>query len=317
MQRNCRDLPRIRERGGHVTSSTRAKFEDRFYNLLETLFKELDQEEIRREVEALRRERPLATRKQLAAVLTRRAAVSTAVVGAGAGAAGGAIGMLAMAPDIFNLVREQSRLILSIAFLYDQAPGREERFREVLATLAISTGASATRRGARYLIAKGLEAGSAKPIVRRIAGRFVARKLPAIAPVVGSLAGAGLNYMAVRATAKVAVDYYGRLFEESRPEPEAETSPTVIAVAPKSQPARSRPRTSTRRTTAVRTSGAKPSDKASAAKSGKKSSTKAATHRSPPASKKAAPKKTQGVKRGPRKPASSAGSPTDSDISSE
>ncbi|MDX1582647.1 MAG: hypothetical protein R3338_03525, partial [Thermoanaerobaculia bacterium] len=105
--------------------------------------------------------------------------------------------------------------VLSIAFLYEQKPGLDERFREVLAVLALSTGASATRQGVRYLVTKGLTGKTAEAVMKKVAGRFMARKLPAIAPVVGSIAGAGLNYMAVRATGRIAIEYYAEALEEA------------------------------------------------------------------------------------------------------
>jgi hypothetical protein len=181
---------------------------DRFERLLENLFLEIDQDEIVAEVEALRKRKPKATESELANELASRAAIKAAAVGAGAGAAGGAIGILAMAPDIFNLVRLQSRLILSIAFIYGRKPHLRQRFKEVLATLAISTGASAARQGARYLLQRGLEGTLAKQIMKRIGGRFLTRKLPAIVPVVGGVTGGALNYAAVKATARAAIALY-------------------------------------------------------------------------------------------------------------
>lgn len=186
----------------------------RFYKLIESLFRELDQKSIMAEVEALQKKKPKSSREQLAKELIGRAAKRTALVGATAGIPGGSFGLLAAAPDIFNLVRSQSRLVLSIAFLYDQKPGLEERFREVLAVLALSTGASATRQGVRYLITKGLTGKTAEAIMKRVAGRFMARRLPTLAPIVGSVAGAGLNYMAVQATGKIAIEYYSSELEQ-------------------------------------------------------------------------------------------------------
>ena len=189
---------------------TVSKLGDSFYRLLETLFKELDQDAIERDVAELLLQRPTTPPEELARVLTKKAARAAATVGAAAGAAGGPVGILAMAPDIFNLVRLQSRLILSIAFLYGRKPHIKERFREVLATLAISTGASASRQGARYLLRRGLEGKAAEKIVRQIAGRFLARRVPAVVPLIGGAAGAGLNYLAVQATGKAAIAFYSK-----------------------------------------------------------------------------------------------------------
>lgn len=181
----------------------------RFYELLEKLFKEIDQDVIRTEVQALRESRPDESREQLAEYLTKRAAVRVASVGAAAGLPGGPLGVLAMAPDIFNLVLQQSRLVLSIAFLYDRKPYVKRRFQEVLATLAVGTGASAGRVGVRMLIAKGLEHAVAAKLARKIFGKYLVKRIPKIVPVVGTIAGASINYVSMRAVGRAAVAYYG------------------------------------------------------------------------------------------------------------
>jgi hypothetical protein len=223
-----------------MTTTRKESLEERFYHLLGTLFRELDQDSIHAEVHALREQKPDHSREKLARVLITRTARKTALVGATAGIPGGAFGLLAAAPDIFNLVRSQSRLVLSIAFLYDQKPGLGERFREVLAVLALSTGASATRQSVRFLIQKGLTGKTARDVVRKIAGRYMARRLPVIAPVVGSIAGAGLNWMAVQATGKIAMEYYGSLAPAETPAVEStRTSPAKSSGAKSSTPRKS------------------------------------------------------------------------------
>ena len=184
------------------------KDDGRFYALLERLFKEIDQESIQAEVEALKKAKPEMTREQLADHLTKKAAVRVASIGAAAGLPGGPLAVLAMAPDIFALVLQQSRLILSIAFLYDQQPNLKERFKEVLATLAVATGASAGRMGVRVLLESGLKGVAGKKLARKIFGRFLTRRLPKLAPIVGTVAGASLNYFSVRSVGKAAVAYY-------------------------------------------------------------------------------------------------------------
>ncbi len=189
--------------------------DSRFYALLERLFKEIDQESIQAEVEALKKAKPEMSREKLADHLTKKASVRVASVGAAAGIPGGPLAVLAMAPDIFNLVMQQSRLILSIAFLYDRKANLKQRFNEVLATLAVATGASAGRLGVRVLLAKGLEQTVAKKLARKIFGRFLARKVPMIAPALGTVAGASINYFSMRAVGKAAVAFYSRAEEKS------------------------------------------------------------------------------------------------------
>jgi len=207
-----------------------SRFEDRFHDLFERLFQEIDQEAIEQEVRNLEANNPAQSREWLARLLIRKGSMSAALIGAGAGLPGGALGILAMAPDIFNLVRQQSRLVLSIAFLYGQPPGTKERFREVLATIAVSTGASAGRQGVRYLVQKGLEGKAARSILARIAARFTTRKLPSLAPILGGAAGAGINYLTVQATGKIAIDYYSK--RASEPSEQLDTAKSATASTP-------------------------------------------------------------------------------------
>lgn len=184
--------------------------DDRFYELLERLFKEIDQDSIQAEVAALRKAKPNLTREELADHLTKKAAVRVASVGAAAGIPGGPLAVLAMAPDIFNLVLQQSRLVLSIAFLYDRKPHLRQRFKEVLATLAVGTGASAARLGVRVALAKALDRSVARKLARKIFGWYLVRRLPAVAPLVGTIAGGTINYVSMRAVGKAAVAYYSK-----------------------------------------------------------------------------------------------------------
>lgn len=174
------------------------------------LLREIDQAQIAREVEKERAEHPTLSNEQLAQRMIRSAALKAASTGAVAGGVGGPLALLAMAPDIFNLVRQQSRLILAIAFLHGRTPNTPDRIREVTATLAISTGAAASRRGIVMLLEKGLSGGIAYKIAKKIAGRLLARKLPTLAPIAGGAIGGAVNYLAVRSVGRLALDYYGK-----------------------------------------------------------------------------------------------------------
>lgn len=193
-----------------------ASLEKKFESIFESLMRELDQAEIEREVEDLRLTHPEETRKETAARMTRKAAFTTASVGTTAGLIGGPLALLAMAPDIFTLVREQSRLVLSIAFLYGQRPNAEDRSREVLAVLAVATGTTVARSGIRTIITKGLESKFAARIFRKIAGDFVIKRLPRIIPIVGGIVGGTVNVLAIAAVERAALDYYSGLEEELR-----------------------------------------------------------------------------------------------------
>lgn len=187
-----------------------ASVTEAFYGLLQRLVSEIDRDDVAREVAQVREGHPGATREKLGAILTRRAALKASTTGAAAGAAGGLFALAAMAPDVLNLVRQQSRLVLAIAILYDKEPTPSERAREVLATLALSTGTFAARRGLREVIRRGLEAEIAEKVARRLLGRFVAKRLPSLAPIAGTVLGGGINYLSVRAVGRAAMAQYGK-----------------------------------------------------------------------------------------------------------
>jgi uncharacterized membrane protein YcjF (UPF0283 family) len=184
-----------------MASKKKPELSERFYDLMERLFKEIDQEQITRDVNALKAKHRGASNRELAKILTRR-------VGAAVAIPTGPFALLAMAPDIFNLVRAQSRLVLSIAFVYGMKPNLKERFREVLATLAVATGASAARRGVAWYVVHRYEKQAANYFVRKIAAKFSARAVPRMVPIVSSLVGGAINYGSVAAVGKAATEYY-------------------------------------------------------------------------------------------------------------
>jgi uncharacterized protein (DUF697 family) len=179
-----------------------------FYPMLEAMVMEIDASEIDRDVRAMQKKYPDATREELAGRATRRAALRAATTGAAAGAAGGALALLALGPDIFNLVRQQSRLVVTIARIYGHHSEPEERFKEVLATLGVATGAMLVRRGVARGIEETIRRGAVRQLARKIAGRYLARRIATIAPLLGTVAGGSVNYLSVRAVGRVAVEYY-------------------------------------------------------------------------------------------------------------
>ncbi|MFA6957584.1 MAG: EcsC family protein [Thermoanaerobaculia bacterium] len=181
---------------------------------LDRLIREIDQDEIVSNVAQLREKHPGETREELARRLLIKGAVKTATVGTAAGAFGGPMALLAMGPDIFTLVREQSRLVLSIAVLYGQKPKVDERLREVLAVLAVATGTTLARAGVRKLVTRGLETELAETIVKKIAGRAIARRLPRIIPIIGGLVGGAVNIGAMVAVERAALEYYSEVEQD-------------------------------------------------------------------------------------------------------
>lgn len=181
---------------------------------LDRLIREIDQDEIVSNVAKLREKHPGETREELSRRLLIKGATKTATVGTAAGAFGGPVALLAMGPDIFTLVREQSRLVLSIAVLYGQKPKVDERLREVLAVLAVATGTTLARAGVRKLVTRGLETEIAETIVKKIAGRAIAERLPRIIPLIGGLIGGAVNIGAMVAVERAALEYYREIEQD-------------------------------------------------------------------------------------------------------
>jgi uncharacterized membrane protein YcjF (UPF0283 family) len=181
---------------------------------LDRLIREIDQDEIVRNVSHLQEKHPGETREELARRLLIKGAAKTATVGTAAGVFGGPMALLAMGPDIFTLVREQSRLVLAISVLYGQKPKVDERLREVLAVLAVATGTTLARAGVRKLVTRGLETELAETIVKKIAGRAIARRLPRIIPIIGGLVGGAVNIGAMVAVERAAIEYYSEVEQD-------------------------------------------------------------------------------------------------------
>lgn len=193
-------------------------FADRFYAILEKAVQDIDQKAIQADVQALRKIKPQASRRELATYMTRRAAMKTAAIGAAASTvASGPMALVALAPDIFNLVRQQSRLVLSIAYIYDHQPSVRERLNEVLITLGTASGASITKKGLQYLVMKKLQQTAARRLARQIAPRLIVGRLGSVAgPAIGFAVGGVMNYLSVRAVGIAAQKYYSTLARRRR-----------------------------------------------------------------------------------------------------
>ena len=224
-----------------MAAKKKRSFADYFYRLLEKAVRDIDQKAIEADVKAMRKTHPGVSQRELAMTMTRRAASKTAAIGAAASTVGsGPMALVAFAPDIFNLVRQQSRLVLSIAEIYGHRPSVRERVREVLITLGTASGASFVKKGAQYLVLNKMKDTTARGLVRHIAPRMIGRKLGAVlGPVIGFAIGGITNYLSVRAVGIAAQKYYSAL---SRRKAEAK-KPTTRGKTPKRPASRSSTRT--------------------------------------------------------------------------
>lgn len=176
----------------------------RLWAALSRLVEDIDIESVEKEVAELRIKHPDADETRLSELLTRRSATKAAGTGAVAGAAGGLLALVALAPDVWNLVRQQSRLVLGISIIWGDRPSPEDRAKEVLATLASATGTALARR----TVARVSEKAVAEAIARGVLGKLLSRRAAALAPLVGSAVAGSANWMAVTAVGRAANAHY-------------------------------------------------------------------------------------------------------------
>lgn len=174
-----------------------------FLHLVERAAKDLDLEAIRAEVHAFsRKNSDLPTRKKAERMIDRSAR-RAAAIGALASLPPGWAALAATAPELAALIVMQSRLIVGLHVLYGGTPEPEERALEVLAGLAAGAGINIGRR---------LTTRAVEEIAARLAVRIAGREATHVVPVLGAVAGAALNYAAVRAVGRAALARVERLY---------------------------------------------------------------------------------------------------------
>jgi uncharacterized protein (DUF697 family) len=188
-----------------------------FLRIVEKATADLDVDRLRAEVRAFSlKHADLTTREKgerLVAVAARRAAA----LGAAASLPPGWLALATVAPELSAVLVLQSRLIVSLHVLYGGPMTPEERALEVLAGLAAGAGMNVGRR---------LTTRAAEEVAERLVVRLVGREISHVVPVLGALAGAGLNYAAVRAVGRAAL----RRIEKRYGPPEIPGSGPVLDV---------------------------------------------------------------------------------------
>jgi hypothetical protein len=174
-----------------------------FLHLVDKATADLDIEKLRAEIHAFSSTHAdLTTRakgERLVAIAARRAAA----LGAVASLPPGWLALATVAPELSAVLVLQSRLIVSLHVLYGGPMSAEERALEVLAGLAAGAGINVGRR---------LTTRAAEEIAARLVARVAGREMAHIVPVLGAIAGAGLNYAAVRAVGRAALRRIERLY---------------------------------------------------------------------------------------------------------
>ena len=180
-----------------------AMLAEAFLKIVEKATADLDIDRLRAEVRAFsQKHADLTTREKgerLVAVAARRAAA----LGAAASLPPGWLALATVAPELTAVLVLQSRLIVSLHVLYGGPMTPGERAHEVLAGLAAGAGMNVGRR---------LTTRAAEEVAERLVFRLAGREISHVVPVLGALAGAGLNYAAVRAVGRAALRRIEKLY---------------------------------------------------------------------------------------------------------
>ena len=182
--------------GGAGTPDDSRVLAETFLRLVEKAAEDLDMEKLRADVRAFSTRHPDLTTREKAERLIATTARRAAAIGAAASLPPGWLSLATVAPELSAVLVLQSRLIVSLHVLYGGPMTSGERALEVLAGLAAGAGMSVGRR----LTTRAAEEVAARLVVR-LAGREVAH----VVPVLGAVAGASLNYAAVRAVGRAAL----------------------------------------------------------------------------------------------------------------
>lgn len=180
-----------------------AMLAETFLRLVEKAAQDLDIETLRADVTAFAARHPDLTTREKAERLVTTAARRAAALGAAASLPPGWFALATVAPELSALLVLQSRLIVSLHVLYGGPMSAGERALEVLAGLAAGAGIGVGRR---------LTTRAAEEIAARLVARFAGRGVAHVVPVLGALAGAGLNYAAVTAVGRAALSRVERLY---------------------------------------------------------------------------------------------------------
>ena len=181
--------------------------------LFRAMFEEIDTDQLRREVDALKTGAPDYEPAEHARTLIRRTAIRCAAAGAVTGLPSGLVAIGTLGADLAYLIFQQFRLILGVATIYGQEPTHRERFNEALSCLAFVSGVGIGKQGiATVLESATIEGGM---VAERIGERFARDRVAKFIPFVGAVSGGALNYFAVRGVGRAAIKYY-----EARVDPE-------------------------------------------------------------------------------------------------
>lgn len=181
------------------------------------------------EVKVLLDQQLQLSRDQLAEEIIGDAAKATAMIGGSAALpdllpVGWAVMVPAFVGDFTLTLRAELAMLLKLAYLYGPDLPRDDRKKEALGILAAyrapegETGTAArgvgvdmVKLGGKHITRKAFVA-----LAKKLAERFLRKKLVAVVPVIGIAFSGGVNYVGSKALGEFAKKYYqGRKFPDS------------------------------------------------------------------------------------------------------
>ncbi|MGV8120674.1 MAG: EcsC family protein [Candidatus Xenobiia bacterium LiM19] len=176
--------------------------------ILQEFFETIDKKDIINRVEELQCSYPGISREELCKTIINDEAFFCGIVGTGAYILPGPFSLAMCAPDIINLLSKQSRVVLSVAYIFGFNPSSPERIIEILACLGFTSCVISGNDQVKQMIIAGLKSGFVKEIARNIGIVLSKKMINSIIPFISSVTGGISNYIAVLSVGRAAISYY-------------------------------------------------------------------------------------------------------------
>lgn len=178
-----------------------------FFSLC-NIIEAMDKDEIKANVRILKEEYPELTNEELAKKIIGGHALWCGVFGAGTGLIPGPFSWAGILPDMIILLARQTKMVLSIAYLFGHDPDAHECAVEVLGCIGVTCGAVAGTEGIKYVARLGIESKAMKSLTKKLGDTLSKIMAIELLPIAGAVVGGVFNYTSVVGVGKAAVAYY-------------------------------------------------------------------------------------------------------------
>ncbi len=207
-----------------------------FHGRWRKVFERLDKQRIAGSVRLMAKRHPGADTDRLSKLIVRRSARLAAVAGVVSTSPallpgiGLAISVAGIVPEEIYMMRRKCTMLLQLATLYGRDSSEEERLYEILALIGDSPRAFEALTTAKDDISRmsvRVLASTGRTVTRRanVGAKVVSRGVVRYIPVLGLLAGGGMNYYAFLLLGRRAVRFYRKLQQDGNKLPAAAETP--------------------------------------------------------------------------------------------